>query len=508
MWPFTRTPVPIAAPAPKRARPMFSTHDEETSAGMVRERLENRLRAAAPRVPKGVGMDSGNFKSLTDLGDVDMGEALFAWFGAQTFIGHQMAAVLAQHWLIDKACWLPARDAVRHGFEVKLEDYELDSPELKAIGKANRRYRINQHMQHFIAKGRVFGIRVAIFKVRSLDPLYYEKPFNPDGVRPGTYEGIVQVDPYWCAPELDTASISDPASGQFYEPTWWMINGKRYHRSHLAVYVPYPVADMLKPAYQYGGVPLPQRVMERAYAAERTANEAPQLAMTKRLNVWKTDLAMLLANQDQAAAHMQYFVQAQNNFGVKIVDTDDTMEQHDTTLNDLDAVIMTQYQIVAAIANVPGTKLLGTTPKGFNSTGEYEEASYHEELETIQENDLDPFLERHMLLVLRSDIEPKFGKAPGSIGYDIDWAPLDSPTAEEYAKINKTNAETDKLLADAGAIDGMDIRARISSDRNSGYTGLPELSEKEAAELEPVEVDPADVAIAAQQGAAGNGEET
>ena len=60
---------------------------------------------------------------------------------------------------------------------------------------------------------------------------------------------------------------------------------------------------------------------------------------------------------------------------------------------------MSQYQLVAAAANVPATKLLGTTPKGFNATGEYEEASYHEELESIQANDLSRLLARHHLCV-------------------------------------------------------------------------------------------------------------
>ncbi len=35
--------------------------------------------------------------------------------------------------------------------------------------------------------------------------------------------------------------------------------------------------------YNYFGVSVPERIYERVYASERTANEAPQLAMTKRL---------------------------------------------------------------------------------------------------------------------------------------------------------------------------------------------------------------------------------
>jgi hypothetical protein len=136
---------------------------------------------------------------------------------------------------------------------------------------------------------------------------------------------------------------------------------------------------------------------------------------------------------------------------------------------------MTQYQLVAAASNVPATKLLGTAPKGFNATGEYEESSYHEELETIQTNDLTTFVERHHMMVTRSIVEPENNLAPGSLTVKIDWAPVDSPTAKEYAEINKLNSETDSALVTAGAIDGMDVRSRIKADPNSGYAGIADL---------------------------------
>src|SRR5208283_727514 len=107
-------------------------------------------------------------------------------------------------------------------------------------------------------------------------------------------------------------------------------------------------------------------------------------------------------------ARMQQFVFNRDNYGVKFVGLEDGYERLDTSLADLDAVIMTQYQLVAAIANVPAVKLLGTSPKGFNTTGEFEEANYHEELSSIQSHDLTPLIERHHLLVIHSEIAPRF----------------------------------------------------------------------------------------------------
>lgn len=405
-------------------------------------------------------------------GVTTMSEALADWYASQGFIGHQLAALISQNWLINKACSMPARDAVRKGYVIaSVDGDDLEDEAAKLLKRYDRAYKLNHHLEEFVRKGRIFGIRIALFKVESTDPLYYEKPFNPDGITPGSYKGIVQVDPYWCAPMLDEAAASRPDSLHFYEPTWWMINGKKHHRSHLVIYRNAQPVDILRPQYLYGGVPVPQQIMERVYAAERVANEAPQLAQTKRTNIWKTDMETVMANPDKALERLNTWSYYRDNYGVKLGDKEgDEFQQFDTSLADLDTVIMTQYQIVAAAANVPATKLLGTTPKGFNSTGEYEEASYHEELESIQTHDLTPLVERHHMLVMRSFVAPKLNMEP--IETVVVWNALDSPTAKELADTNLVKAQTGQTLIAAGVIASEDERQRIATDKFSGYNEL------------------------------------
>lgn len=402
---------------------------------------------------------------------VNMPSAQLGWYGSQSFIGYQMAALLSQQWLISKCCIMPARDAVRNGYELTVNDgTEIDTEVLDAIRRADVKFRLNSNLIEFINKGRVFGIRIAMFKIDSEDPDYYKKPFNPDGVMPGSYKGISQIDPYWITPELDGEAASDPSSMFFYEPTWWRVNGHRIHRTHLIIYRTEELPDILKPTYIYGGVPIPQKIYERVYAAERTANEAPQLALTKRTDVLKVDLTQALANEVNFDASIQKWVYNRDNYGVKTIGLDEEMQQFDTSLADLDAVIMSQYQIVAAAANVPAVKLLGTSPKGFNATGDYEEKSYHEELKSIQSHDLTPLIERHHLLLIRSEIAPRFNMSPFSTS--VSWNPLNEVGAKEQAEINKLKADTGLVLMNSGAIDGEDERQRIVNDPSSGYNGI------------------------------------
>jgi hypothetical protein len=194
------------------------------------------------------------------------------------------------------------------------------------------------------------------------------------------------------------------------------------------------------------------------------------LALSKRLFWYKVDLTQAAGDMDLIEQKMANWSNLMNNYGIKLIGGDEEVGQSDTSLNDLDAVIMTQYQLVSAASDVPATKLLGTSPKGFNSAGEYESKSYHEFLESLQEHYLSPLVERHHLCVIRSDVSKAFGVSDFTT--TVVWKAVDSPGEKERADINKTKADTDAVLVNAGAIDGLDIRNRIITAPESGYNGI------------------------------------
>lgn len=435
----------------------------------------------------GNAMDSADLADgvkMTSFPPTSINTALADWFGSHSFIGHQMCALLAQHWLIKKACHVPARDATRNGYNiVATNGDEIPTEIIKTLEKYDKKYRIKYQAEQFLTMGRIFGIRLAFFDIASNDPDFYEKPFNLDGVEKGSYKGVVQVDPYWCVPELVGSELADPTSAHFYEPTYWRINNKRIHRSHLFIFRNGDVPDLVKPMYLYGGVPVPQLIMERVYGAERTASEALSLVTSKRTSIWLTNMEAFAANASESAERLLEWIYNRDNHGIKLGDKEqDQFQQFDTALGDLDEVIMTQYQLVAAAVNVPATKLLGTSPKGFNSTGEAEAKSYHEELESIQEHDLTEFIERHHQLVIKAFCDEH-------IETSISWRPVDSPTAKELAELNNLKAQSYGALVMAGAIDGDDVRFRLVNDPDSGFHDMGENKD----DLEELGLTPEDI---------------
>jgi hypothetical protein len=283
-----------------------------------------------------------------------------------------------------------------------------------------------------------------------------------------SYRGISQIDPYWISPVFDTAGISDPAGKHFYEPTWWKLpNGQLAHRSHFIISTEDEVPDVLKPTYYYGGIPLPQQIYERVYAAERTANEAPELALTKRLVTMKGQIENYITDENEATERLHAFNRVRSNHGFLVVGEGEDIQQIDTALADFDALIMTQYQLVAAIARTPATKLLGTSPKGFNATGEHESDSYDQELVSIRAGGMTALLDRHHLLLCRSEFSEYAG-----LSVSVEWNPVRALKPAEKADLNLKDAQAAQARVTAQIIAPDEERRRLVNDPDGEYAFL------------------------------------
>jgi len=424
-------------------------------------------------------MDSGF--DTSSLYPNDVPEKILEFFGAHGFIGWQACAILRQNYLIDAACSIPANDAMATGYKLSyaennetesdkkddgVEDEELakierDSDETYHIGEVCRRMTVNK---------KTFGIALAIPIVKGAD---MTKPFNIDGIKKGTYKGFSVVEPYWAAPQMDSDAASDPASLHFYEPTWWRIGGgELVHRSWCIKIVNTTLPDILKPSYYYGGVPLTQMIYERVYAADTTANEAPLLAKSKRLLIADADVSNMIANPAEAKDITEASSYFRDNWNIWFKNPLDQVSQIDTSLAGLDEVIMTQYQLCASIAEMPATKLLKTSPKGFNATGDYEWKDYAQTLVEIQEHDFKPIIQMHNMLYTKSTT----GK---EIPLIVTFAPVDVPTDKELAEVEEIRSRVDTNYSNSGVVSPEEIRDIARNADGSRFSTLPEISESD-----------------------------
>ena len=370
--------------------------------------IDSALQAAFPVKPiagKNAGATMDFFDSSAAVGNnfgTGVSDTHIRWFGSHSFIGYQTCAIFAQHWLIDNACQIPVDDSLRKGWKITKNDgEEIDTKTLATITQLDKRFNIQNKARDFAKFGRVYGVRVAVFNVDSPDKDYYELPFNPDGVKPGSYKGITMNDPYYTIPLL-TQDSQNPNSSNFYEPEFWVIGGKKYHKSHCVVFRHSEVPQILKPSYIYGGISLTQQIFEAAYNAEVTSGEIPQLVQNMRTYIYKMDLSQVAADPIGFEERLGTISEVRNNHGIQAIGLGDELTQIQTTLTGLDEIVIGRYQICAAVAQMPLAKLMKTDLTGGLVKGGGEESIYHETLESLQAKIL-PFMERHYQLLSISE---------------------------------------------------------------------------------------------------------
>lgn len=411
--------------------------------------------------------DASTYQSAFTNADKSGEDIIYSHFAAQCFIGYNACALLKQNWLINNACTVPAEDAIAPGFKFILrdkeeEDGEIDLEELELI--TDRDYKISDIAKRLEVNKKVFGVALAVPTFRG--KYDYSIPFNIDTVKRNSYTGWTLIEPYWVTPELDEESARNPASKRFFKPTWWRLsNGERVHYTQCIALINSEVPDTLKPTYYFGGIPLTQMLYQRVYASEKVANEAPMLAMTKRLLVMDANIAHYASNQKEAENIFNTLSWCRDNFGVALKNHGDQVAQLDTNLTDFDTLIMTQVQLVASIAQIPATKLLKTTPKGFNATGEYEQKDYVQSLLSIQNNDMKPLIDRHFLLLTKS----KLGRV---IDGECKFNPIDTPSGSEQAQVNSMNAQTLSNLVSSGIISAEEARENLQKQETAEFSTL------------------------------------
>lgn len=416
------------------------------------------------------------FRVSPQGGDI-INDTVWAHYGNDTYIGWSACAILAQNPIIHLACHIPAEDAIARGYKLAFADHEdadasgdgkPDNDLLTAVKKATEKMGINDVCVKLNYNKRVFGFGVSfpIIYDKSGKPYDMSKPFNPDGLKGMDYRGFKVVDPYWLTPQFEEGATRDPLNERFMEPTWYKLpDGRVVHHTWFIKVNNAEVADILKPTYYYGGMPLTQMIYKRVWCAEKTANEAPLLAMSKRMLVVDANVQQIIKNKSYVYKLMQVITKCRNNWGVFFKSPTSNIQQIDTSLTDFEECMFSQFQLVASIAQMPATKLLQTTPKGFNSTGEFEWKIYAQLQQTVQNRDYKPQIEKHIEILTATQGKHRV--------MTVTFNPVDAPSEKERADIENTKANTRTSYVQNGILTPEEVRDVMRNDEDGEYTSIP-----------------------------------
>ena len=409
--------------------------------------------------PNGIAMDSsplGNFGAD-------------CFFGTG-FIGYPRLAELAQISEYRSVSETTANEMTRQWIEIKSVGEEDNSDLIKQIKECYERLNVRDAFRKAIETDGLFGRGQILVQIKDHDG----KLANPlllteKTIAKGSLKALVNIEPMWTTPAPYNAI--DPTQPDFYKPKAWYVMAQEIHASRLFTLISRPVPDMLKPAYNFGGVSMTQLMMPYVERWLRTVDSVSDLLHSFSLSGIKTDMSAILSGSDDGDTNIMLRAELYNRFrdnrGLMLLSKDDEeFFQFNTPLSGLDALLAQSQEQMAAPSHTPLVKLLGITPSGLNASAEGEIDVYYDHIHAMQENLLRDPLDKLLKLVQLH----LFGKVNDNITFD--FVPLQQMSKTELSTIRKSDTDRDVAYIQAGVVSAEEVRGRLASEPDSGYNGI------------------------------------
>lgn len=315
-------------------------------------------------------------------------------------------------------------------------------------------------------------------------------------IKKGSLKGFKVIEPIWTTPY--TYNASDPLRDDFYVPRAWFILGKRVHASRLLTFVMREVPDLLKPAYNFGGLSMSQLMESYVFRWLRTVNSVSDLIHNYSVMCLKTNMGAILQGEvdEGLMARAKFFTQFRDNQGLTLLDkTTEEMDAVNVPLSGLHELQSQSQEQMAGPSHIPLVKLLGTSPAGLNASSEGEIKVFYDFVRACQQKFFGPHF-KTVLQILQLHL---FGEIDERIGFE--WVSLTAPTVKELAEIRKADADTAAIYITNGVLDPAEVRTRVAADPDSGYNNISGAPPKPPQQLD------AEHGAELAEGAAGNAHE-
>lgn len=379
---------------------------------------------------------------------------------APQFLGYPYLAGLAQNALIRAGVTTIADDLTKKWVEFKRGGESADDDEkIQAIRKAFSDFKL-QNIFNEAAQKCDFDGGCLVFIDTGEKDADLSRPLALIGGR--KIKRFVLVEAINVYP--GNYNASDPLDDSYFKPDSWLILGKRVHRSRFLYFAPNQLPVLLRPAYNFFGIPIAQQALD--YVAHFTkTREAAQRLLTKfSLTVFKTDMTSILSGggAEHFDRRLQYLAQNRDSDMILAVDmAREDVVKLETPLSGVIDVPRQALEFVSMIFRTPVTRFLGISPAGMNSTGESDARNYIEHLESKQEKMLRPPLD-HALEVIQMHL---YGEVDADI--NVDFCPLSDEDDAQKTTTWKTKVDGLVALVQAGIASEDEARRVLVDDPDS-----------------------------------------
>jgi phage-related protein (TIGR01555 family) len=363
---------------------------------------------------------------------------------------HQLAlAAYMSSGMLRKVITIPAGDRTR-----EWRDWQAEKDAIAKIEAEEKRLALRQKVKHAeILRGVGGGALILITAGNHADEL------KPDMIAAG---GLVAVNVVSRWQITGTDWNRDLASPEYGMPGMWRIdsNGtqKDIHPSRVVCFRgdPIPAGSAVSDEDAFWGDSRLCRVFAEVQRSDQTQGWFGELVRKAKLlrigipNI--TDYTATSDGQSKLNARIQTIAEGESVLNATVYAAAAGQDQPGETISDfqvnwsgIPAVMDAFDQRVAAVSDIPFTRLMGRSPAGMNATGKSDMDNWDRAVGDGQENETRPCLEM---------IDPVLLRSAGVDGADVTWAwaPLWTPSEKEEAETFDKTMDALTKLQNTGTI--------------------------------------------------------
>lgn len=385
--------------------------------------------------------------------------------GFTTFVGYGVLQQLSQDALIRLCIQTRTDEMLRSWIDIRCDDEKRK----QALEKAIVDYRIKETLSQTLTLMGLMGGAYIYIDTGTEKPVdILNKTSKSAEIKPDRKLGFRVIDPIFTTPQAFNAV--NPLADDFYKPSVFFVQNQPVHRSRLIRFVENEVPDLLKPSYNFLGIPQSQLLSDYVTHFRKNREQVNRLLQKFSTSIVKGDLKQQLYNgksQKVLSDRVKMFAKYRNNDGVALLDKEtEDFVQVNTPLPGVTDIVRQSLEFVVSVNQSGVVKTLGYSPAGFSATGESDIKLQADLIATRQEKILrEPIAEILKLLQLKL-----FGEIDPELTFDFN--PLDEDDERTTAEVEKLKADTSAIYLDRGVISEDEVRGALATDDQSPYGDL------------------------------------
>lgn len=361
----------------------------------------------------------------------------------------QLDAAYQASWLARAIVDYPAEDMTREWRTLKCDDADV-------IRAEEDRLCVPALVSEATSWARLYG-GAGILMITN-QPL--DKPLNLSKIKKGDLYRLLVVDRFdMTAMDLNQTNI---LAANYLQPEFYTIaaGAQQIHWTHFARFSGAKLPRRQRAQTQGWGDSELRKCLDDVMDIVASKDGIAELMQEANVDIIKREGLSdeLASDQDDAiTARYALFSLMKSTINLALLDGDETYDRKTLDLSGVAPVLDLLMTWISGAADIPVTRMFGSSAKGLNATGEGDMDNYFNSLSSKRLTQVDPGLRQLDEVMVRS--------ATGSWSEDFNyvWNPFKQPDIVQIADANKKNAETDILYKDAGIITTSQIQRRIQA---------------------------------------------